>query len=448
MKPYPHQIAAAEQAYAILKQKGYVYIIGLPRSGKTYTAILTCELSSKNLRVLFLTKKAAISGIEKFTKISSLKQSYTVTNYEQLGKAIKNAKGQIIRVDFKLNPDDYDIVIIDESHNYGKVGKPAGRYYVLKAFCKDKPHIHLSGTPYVETPNAIYHQMALGKYTPFKHKDFYAFFNEYGIPETKYISGRTINDYTKAKSTLIPIIDSFTVKVGGFEEAHINDKLIYIELDERTKTIYNRLVKDNTCLIKAYRCSNCMRLLEPEDADFNTYCKNCKKLIEVFEDKYEIICETSTKLRTILHQLEGGNIKVTDIDNSCKVYETTIHISSEKILWIMKNIPLNAKIGIMSHFKAEQEMLKHYLPQAEIYSSNAHAEGVDLSHLDYFIIYSQDYSGAKHIQRRRRIYNIAKESNNLEVIYLLVKKAISEQVYEVTSKKLDFNNSTFERVQI
>lgn len=446
MKPYPHQIDAAKKAYKLLKQRGYVYIIGLPRSGKTYTAILTCEESPRALRVLILTKKAAIPGIKKFTSLPHLKQKYTVTNYEQLGKAIIDGKGRLKSVNLKYNPDDYDLVVIDESHNYGKLGKPANRYYVLKAFCKDKPHIHLSGTPYVESPNQIYHQMAISKYTPFKHKNFYEFFKEYGIPEVKYIGGRTINDYSKAKPELLDVIDSFTVNIGGFD-ASVEDKLVYIKLDERVQTIYNRLVKNNSCLIKAYRCSKCNRLLEPEEADLVAVCNKCGR-VEVYEDSYNIICDTVMKLRTTLHQLEGGTLKVQDIDKDGEVYETTLLFGSAKARWIMKNIPLKAKIGIMSHFKAEQEWLKEVLPQAEIYSSNAHAEGVDLSYLDYFIIYSQDYSGAKHIQRRRRIANSEKDNSNLEIYYLLVKNAISEQVYKAVSNKLDFNNNVFQRLTI
>ena len=101
----------------------------------------------------------------------------------------------------------------------------------------------------------------------------------------------------------------------------------------------------------------------------------------------------------------------------------------------------------MSHFVHERELLKKHFKNAVIYSSNANAEGVDLAHSKHFIIYSSDYSGAKHIQRRERIINI-NGSNTLKVIFLLVKSAISQQVYAATSKKLDFNNAMFKRVEL
>ena len=65
--------------------------------------------------------------------------------------------------------------------------------------------------------------------------------------------------------------------------------------------------------------------------------------------------------------------------------------------------------------------------------------------LSFFL--PSDYSGAKHIQRRERIINI-NGSNTLKVIFLLVKGAISQQVYATTSKKLDFNNAMFKRVEL
>jgi superfamily II DNA or RNA helicase len=78
---------------------------------RLYTAILTAEKSDKIDSVLVLTKKAAIGGWEKFIDGNELlKHKYKVTNYEQA---------------HKLNPSHYDLVIIDESHNLGNIGKPS-----------------------------------------------------------------------------------------------------------------------------------------------------------------------------------------------------------------------------------------------------------------------------------------------------------------------------------
>ena len=96
----------------------------------------------------------------------------------------------------------------------------------------------------------------------------------------------------------------------------------------------------------------------------------------------------------------------------------------------------------MCHFVEERLIADREFKYANIYSSTSHAEGVDLSHLKYFIIMSSAYSGSKFIQRRDRIIN-TNGSNTLDVHHILVKGAISEQVYKKVSKKEDFNNSTY-----
>jgi len=135
-----------------------------------------------------------------------------------------------------------------------------------------------------------------------------------------------------------------------------------------------------------------------------------------------------------------------------KVYKITkdfIQISEEPevIKYIKENFDLSKPTVIMSHFVHQQEMLKKFFPNIEIASSNSKAEGVDYSWAENFIILSSDYSGAKFIQRRDRIVNI-KGSNTTIVNHILVKNAISEQVYKKVSKKEDFNNSTYERESI
>ena len=121
--------------------------------------------------------------------------------------------------------------------------------------------------------------------------------------------------------------------------------------------------------------------------------------------------------------------------------------NTEKIDYIKKTFGDTKDVGIMCHFIGERNLLKKHFKNARIYSSNAHAEGVDLSDLKHFIILSSDYSGAKFIQRRDRIVNINGSNTNL-VNHILVKKAISEQVYNKVSKKEDFNNSTYIKQEI
>jgi len=390
MKPLPHQEQAANELYKLLKTKGYAYLQGQPRSGKTYTAILVAEMS-KAKNILILTKKNAINGWTKFINLPHITKKYTVTNYEQASKL----------------KDEYDFIIIDESHNIGSFPKRSKRNKEIVRLAKNIPHLHLSGTAIVESPASIYHQMHISKYSPFKCKNFYDFHRKYGIPKSIFINGREIKDYKHTKPELIDYINTFTVYITQQDagiDIKVKDVLHYIDLDKYIKNLYNKLQRE--------------RVLE----DLN------------------YIADTTMKLRVALHQLEGGTLKLDD----GTIWKAPI---LDKINYIRDNFDLTKRVGIMCHFKAEQDLIKSMLPEVEVYSSNAHAEGVDLSHLDTFIIYSQDYSGAKHIQRRERIANI-NGSNTTEIHYLLVKRAISEQVYNAVSKKLDFNNSLYEAIEI
>ena len=433
-----HQIEYSNRLYKLLKAKGYAYLAGKPRSGKTYTAILTMELSDKVDAVLVLTKKKAIDGWLKFMDGNTeLKHKYIVINYEQVKKQFNSLKG------------NFQAIIIDESHNLGALPKMSQRTKDIAKLCWNVPHLHLSGTAIVESPLSIFNQMAISKYRPFSEfRNFYDFFKVYGIPESIYVSGREVKQYKKAKvDLLMPKINEFTIYMGQ-EDAGISkdlqaiDKVHYIELLPETKKLYNTLQKDRVIEIPIYKCMNCNSMINGDldyDGDIIGYCNNCKREVICMEEITDYIADTTMKLRLALHQIEGGTLKV---DNKYIILGNT-----EKIDYIKKNFDLTKRIGIMCHFKAEQELIKKHLPGVEVYSSNAHSEGVDLSHLDTFIIYSNDYSGAKFIQRRERIINI-NGSNTLEVHHLLVKKAISEQVYQAVSQKQDFNNSTYEKKTI
>lgn len=415
MLPYKHQMEKAAECWEILKVYGYVYLAGKPRSGKTYTAIQVAETSSKINSVLVLTPKAAINGWLKFTENNThLKHRYYITNYEQAHKLVSR---------------DYDLVIIDESHNLGTLAKPSQRIKTIKKLCYNMPHIHLSGTAIVESPNSIFHQMGLSKYTPFKHKNFYSYFKEFGEPYYIKVSGREITQYDRCKlDKLMPIINGFTVYMtqedGGIsKDVQAVDKLHYIELGKDVKNLYNKLQEHN--IADVYR-----------DTMFWEDGTECEKLDK---QKLSLVCDTEMKLRTSLHMLESGVVKMGD--------EYIELGNREKVNYVKKVFGDNGDVGIMCNFVGERRLLAKFFDYAELYSSSAHAEGVDLSHLKYFIIFSSNYSGSKFIQRRDRIIN-TEGSNTTTVHHLLVKKAISEQVYKKVSKKQDFNNSTYEKATL
>lgn len=385
MKPLDHQVSKAKEVYQMLKERGICYLQGEVRSGKTYTAILALEHSDTINKVLVLTKKAAISGFKKFADLSRI--DFTIINYEQ----VKNVSG------------DFDAVIVDESHNLGPLGKPTQRVKDIRKITYNLPCILMSGTAIVESPNSIYHQCCVTKYTPFKHKNFYAFFREFGIPEVLHLHGRQVAQYKKAKETLFPVINSFTVTMtqqdAGIEVKNKHE-LHYVELDTKTRELYNTLQKDN-----------------------------------VIED-LELVADSTMKLRTSLHMIESG---------ICKVEDSYIKLGNlEKINYLKDNFTMDEHTVVLAHYIGEQELLREHFPNCTVESATAKAEGVDYSHANEFILFSSGYSGAKFIQRIDRITNV-NGSNTDKVHHILVKGAISDQVYKQVSQKHDFNNKCFEK---
>lgn len=102
MKLYPHQEIAVSKGSEILKQYHLLYLAGEVRTGKTFTSLsIANNLNYSN--VLVVTRKKAISSIEK--DIATLSPAYqsTVINYESVHKL--------------TDPKSFDLVILDEVHN-------------------------------------------------------------------------------------------------------------------------------------------------------------------------------------------------------------------------------------------------------------------------------------------------------------------------------------------
>lgn len=396
----------------------YAYINGEPRSGKSLTALLAISYSKSIKRILFLTKKSAISGITKFTDDPELKpywshQTHTITNYESLGRYVtrttslsgKPLKKPIRELHLNYNPDDFDLIIVDEAHRLGKVGKPSQTYLLVKQLTGDKPFLAMSGTPIVESPNYIYYQMSISTRTPFPQSSFYRFFDDYGIPTYLKLHGRMVTQYKQAKHELLKYIDTFTVTMSQ-TDANIDqsnqaqDHLHYITPPAGFVKLYNQLFKN--------------------------------KLIHI--GNQTLACDSTMKLRTSLHQMEGGMVLIDQVPTDLNL--------PYKVDYIKQNWPDSTKTGIMCYYVHERELLQRHFPNSQIYSAISHAEGVDLSHLDNFILFSFGFSGAKFVQLRNRAVNVNSQSES-KVHILLTKNSISTQVYEVVKNKQSFNDSRF-----
>lgn len=406
MIPFKHQTDIALQAYGLLKRYGMAYLAMQERTGKTLTSILVAEMS-KCTNILVITKAKALKGdndkdivsakggwagtLNLYLKVLSANQvwktptkTYTIVNYESLHKV----------------SGKYDLIILDEAHSkIAAYPKPSLTWNKVYAFTKGKPVIYLSATPSAQSHSQLYHQLKLCTHSPWaKYKNFYDWFTAYGIPEVKRIGGgQQIVVYDKCKDDLIQKIKdtlfiSYTRKQLGFKVEPVNVK-VYVEPSPYTKKLYNTLSKNK--VIPA------------------------NEFIAMVGEDY--IADSVMRHRVGLHQIEGGTLKISDTQ-SIRLGNT------EKIDWIKKEYGDSDSIVIFYHFVQEEFLLKEHFKNARILQGTSYAEGVDLSMYETLIIYSMDYSTAKYSQRKARQANMAR-ADDINVIYLLMKGAISDQVY-------------------
>lgn len=391
MKPYKHQLELSKLALATLREHGIAYLAAEERTGKTLTAILMAEASNADT-ILVITKKKALTGWQETLKAFPHIKHYTVTNYHQAHKQAR-----------------CDLVILDESHNYiSSFPKPGLLWRELKPLCRGVPIIYISATPYGQGPQMLYHQFALSSYSPWRrYKSFYEWFRTFGKLYQIRLNGLLVNQYDKCDTDLIlGCVDHLfltkTRKDLGFAHEPV-DKLHYVTLAKNTRFVYNELVEHNIVELKAGM----------------------------------LVCDTTSKLRAALHMLEGGTAK---IDN-----DRIVLANDEKIQYILKEFGDHESLVIMYNYIAEETKLRAAFTKATILQATSYAEGVDLSAYSDLVIYSQDFSTARHTQRRARQCNV-KRDTPITVHYLLVRKGLSEQVYKTVSvNKRNFIDSVFNR---
>lgn len=371
-----HQTEAVAKAIPVLKSKNLVYIFGQPRVGKSLIAL---ELSKQCIpkapgKTLVFTKKAAIKDWLQYTN----DYTYDVTNYEQAEK---------------LNSGDYNFIIIDEAHNFGAFPKPSQRIRIMRQFCKGKPIVFLSGTPFVESPNSAYSQLSLSSFSPFKEfKTPYEYFRRFGIPDQRWLYGRLVESYSKGR--MPEVLDDYVIRVtyddAGFKYQNYDD----------------------------------IHLLDCPEGFLDTVMK-VKNTGMYFNNPLE----TESSASMCLHRLCGG------------FYNGPVP-EQPKLDWLMKFVNPSKRTAIMCYFIEEQNELARLLPNCTVLSSTQYCEGIDLSDYDQFILYSFGYSGAKFIQLRDRIVNLNKDRKT-QVTIPLLKGQIDESVYRAVSRKKNFNLKSF-----
>lgn len=407
---WDHQITKANIADKIIKEFGLVYFNMEERTGKCGTIIALCEDLNLSKGVLVLTTKEGIKGWKEALANLPCIQGYEVTNYHQA---------------HKYNPNNYSIIVLDECHQYiSGYPKPSKLWHNVAKLCKNKPLIYSSATAYAEGSQLLYHQFKLSNWSPFdEFNSFYDWFKHYadrdsdGKLKVTYINNQqTVIDYTAIKHEEVIkdvrhlFVSGTRVELGFDKEPE--DVVHYVELNDTTKNVYNILGKHKVI-------------------EFTSSINN---------KDYKLVCDSSAKLRAALHMLEGGVLKIDE--------EYVLLGNTEKIDYILNTWGDTSDLVIMYYYVAEKEKLEKYFHKAKILQAVRFAEGVDLSMYKHLVIYSQNWSAAKHTQRRARQANMNR-TEDINVHFLLVKKAISDQVYKSCAiKKKNFVDSSFKMEEL
>ena len=370
MKPWESQIEGAKQGLEILRKHAIVYFAWEERTGKSLTTLLIAEKANV-IKVLIITKKGKPSdGWIKLLDEFPHNKVYKVTTYHQL---------------HKLTDHEWDLIIIDEAHNYiSGFPKRSGIWNNCRAITKGKPIIYLSATPNAQTYAQLFNQLALSDWSPFwQYSTYKKWHAKYGVPYQQYLYKQKIEMWDRVKDDAVEaatkhLFVTLSRKDLGFEHEP-EDVIHWIELDQATKTLYNYILKH-----KVYTAEN-------------------GTVIEY---------DTKTKLRFGLHMLEGGTLKRSFpiLNRNNKPTMSSEHFilsANEKVDYIKEHWGDNNKVAIMYHYQAEKIKLEQHFKHAEILQGQTNAEGVDLMHIEHLIIYSQDWSTAKHTQRRARQANRA-----------------------------------------
>lgn len=398
MQPRPHQIEIANKAIELIKDFNIAYVAAEERTGKTLAALLVAEkLFDKIPHVVVVTKAKAIAGWNETIAAYKPKVSISVFSFHQAYKAADSCPS---------------LIIIDEAHSMlSAYPKPGKIQKEVRALCANKPILFLSATPHAQGYAQLFHQLQVSSFSPFRsYKTFYGWHEHYGKPYTIKVNGFDLAQYDRVKDEEVikatqHLFITATRAELGFEHEP-EDKVHYIDLHDDTKYAYNELLKH--------------------------------QIIETSAGT--IVADSVSKLRTSLHQIEGGTIKIGE----------SYHVlnNREKVDYVLKHFGDTEDLVIMYNYKAELTKLQAYFKKARLLQGTSYAEGVDLSMHKHLVVYSQDFSTARHTQRRARQANMERREPII-VHFLLVKKAISEEVYKTVSvNKKNYVDSVFKGAKL
>jgi hypothetical protein len=397
-----NQLKASSDAAAIILKYKLAYLAGEVRSGKTISALNVAKLLQyKN--VLFITKKKAISSIQKDYEAMQYKYNLYVINYESM---------------HLLDNIYFDFVILDEAHGLGSFPKPNNKVKHIKKHFAHLPMLLMSGTPTPESYSQLFHQFYCSNYSPFaQFKNFYSWAKQFvNITHIDFGFGK-VADYSKANKEMIDsetkhLFVYTTQQDAGFK-CVVNEQVHYVEMNDATYAVIKKLKAD-----------------------------------KVIESKSGVIlADTAVKEMMKVHQLCSGTIKFEDGNSMAFDYSKAQYIKNT----------FAGKIAIFYKFKAEFDALKSIYGDMltdnleDFYNSDksialqivSGREGVNLSAANCLVFYNIDFSAVSYFQARDRMSIASRTENNVHWIF--AKDGIENKIYNVVKNKKNFTAKYYDR---
>jgi len=399
-----YQLDIANRGSDILKKLSLLYLAMEVRTGKTATSMKIAEMYGAK-KVLFLTRKKAVSSILDDYNDFGYQFDIVVTNHESLHKL--------------QEADSFDVIIFDEAHKAAGLPKPGQLAKRMRERFFLKPIIMLSGTMSPESFSQVYHQFWISSRSPWVHyRNFYKWAHDYVNIRQRKINSLTINDYSagieaKIMHDIQPYMITHTQEQSGFK-SKINEKVLYVKMHPITYKICDKLIKD---------------LVFEGDSDV-------------------ILADTPAKLMQKLMQLYSGTCK---LESGLAVF-----IDKTKAEFIREYFA-GKKIGIFYCFKKELDLLlsvfgdeittdlhefqttdKHFAGQ--VVSSR---EGISLKEADCLVFMNIQHSAVSYLQAIDRMTTMDRLENN--VYWIFASGGIEEKIYKVVKSKKKYTVNIFKK---
>lgn len=395
-----------KQGANILRKHRFLYLAMEVRTGKTLTSLgIANEIQAT--KVLFVTKKKAISSIQDDYNLLSAQYEITIINYESLHLVMNNSR--------------WNLIILDEAHSMGAFPKPSQRALLVRQIIQscNPMVILLSGTPTPESYSQMYHQVYAIPNNPFSEfSNFYRFCEKHVKIKERKINGLFIKDYSGGLDSIVeamkPYTINYTQKEAGFS-SETTEEVLEVEMKESTYKIISNLKKNL-----------------------------------VVEGKNEVILgDTPVKLMMKMHQLYSGTIKF-ESGNSMVVDTTKAEFIRSRFA--------NSKIGIFYKFKEELTALEQVfgadklttdLNEFDKTDKNialqivSGREGISLKMADYLVYYNIDFSATSYWQSKDRMTTKDRLNNN--VYWVFAKGGIEYDIYKAVTKKKDYTINHFKK---